>query len=148
MTALTDANRRRLEQLLGMTGSAHDGEAINALRLAQRLVANAGITLLEALSVPPNTTALDLQRIASVEADAYARGFRRGLEEGGGAVQDRPRTWPLFAQHLLDHHARLLNSWEQSFCNSFCASGWPEPTVKQRAIFTKIANRCGERLPS
>jgi hypothetical protein len=36
MTALADADRRRLLALVGMTGSHHDGEALNALCLAAR----------------------------------------------------------------------------------------------------------------
>jgi hypothetical protein len=36
--AMAPADRERLARLLGMIGSAHDGEALNAARLADRLI--------------------------------------------------------------------------------------------------------------
>src|SRR5690349_19360119 len=36
--ALSDSDRTRLIRLLGMMGSDHDGEALNAARLADRLI--------------------------------------------------------------------------------------------------------------
>ena len=44
MTALSPAATTKLARLLGMIGSIHDGEALNAARLANRLVAEAGST--------------------------------------------------------------------------------------------------------
>jgi hypothetical protein len=41
---LSPQDRQRLARLLGMTGSAHDGEALNAARLADRLVKDRGAT--------------------------------------------------------------------------------------------------------
>jgi hypothetical protein len=146
MSALAVADQRRLEQLLALAGSSQfDGEALNALRAAVRLAAGTGMTLPEALRVSVGTQ-LDLQRIAVLEKDAYERGFRKGVEAGG--VQDSaPGSWPAFADRLLQQCARLLNAWEQKFCASFIEHGWPEPTPKQRAIFEKLAARCGLRTP-
>jgi hypothetical protein len=44
MTALSPDLRERLTKLLGMLGSAHDGERAAAGRLAHQLVAGAGLT--------------------------------------------------------------------------------------------------------
>ena len=41
---MADLDTERLVKLLGMTGSQHDGEALNALRMAQKLLAGAAKT--------------------------------------------------------------------------------------------------------
>jgi hypothetical protein len=48
---LPPAERDRLAMLLGMLGSDHDGEVLNAARLADRLVRDHGITL-DAITAP------------------------------------------------------------------------------------------------
>jgi hypothetical protein len=47
------ADRAKLAAVLGMIGSAHDGEALNAARLADRLVRQTGLTWRDILSEPP-----------------------------------------------------------------------------------------------
>jgi hypothetical protein len=49
---LPPAERDRLAKLLGMLGSDHDGEVLNAARLADRLVRDHGITWLDAITAP------------------------------------------------------------------------------------------------
>jgi hypothetical protein len=49
---LNAATRLRLARLLGMIGSGHDGEALNAARMADRLVRHHGITWLDVIIVP------------------------------------------------------------------------------------------------
>jgi hypothetical protein len=44
MTAMDNIDIRRLAKLLGMIGSAHDGEALNAARAANKLVRDCGLT--------------------------------------------------------------------------------------------------------
>jgi hypothetical protein len=44
--------RDRLSALLGMLGSDHDGEVLNAGRLASRLIRGAGLTWDQVLTVP------------------------------------------------------------------------------------------------
>jgi hypothetical protein len=44
-------DRNRLAQVLGMLGSAHDGEALNAARLASKMIRDAGLTWFDVLSV-------------------------------------------------------------------------------------------------
>jgi hypothetical protein len=46
-------DRKRLTQLMGMTTSAHDGEALNAMRMANRLLESAGKTWAEVLGAAP-----------------------------------------------------------------------------------------------
>lgn len=50
--AVPQAVRDRLARLLGMVGSAHDGEALNAARLADKLLRQTGATWFEILTDP------------------------------------------------------------------------------------------------
>jgi hypothetical protein len=52
MSALAASDRERLARLLGMMGSDHDGEALNAARMADRLVRDHGITWIDAITAP------------------------------------------------------------------------------------------------
>jgi hypothetical protein len=49
---LTDRDRGRLIQCLGMIGSAHDGEALNAARLANQSVQSTGLTWPDVINPP------------------------------------------------------------------------------------------------
>jgi hypothetical protein len=52
--------RRRLAIVLGMAGSAHDGEALAAARRAEALRARAGLTWADVLGVQPAADPHDL----------------------------------------------------------------------------------------
>jgi hypothetical protein len=57
-----------LARLLGMMGSDHDGEALNAARMADRLVRKHGVTWLEVITtpvLPPLSTADPLAQFTS-----------------------------------------------------------------------------------
>ena len=83
-------DRDRLAKLLGMMGSAHDGEVVAAARQAERLRADAGLTwhdiVLPALPSP--------------------RPQRRGAMTLGQAIQ-----------FVLDHED-ALTAWESDFARS------------------------------
>jgi hypothetical protein len=49
----SDLDRRRLAQLLGMIGSTHDGEALNAARLADRHLRDRRMSWEEIILPPP-----------------------------------------------------------------------------------------------
>lgn len=63
-------DKDRLVKLLGMTTSEHDGEALNAMRMANALVQAAGKTWAEVLATQ-NTINISLQR-AQPTANPYA----------------------------------------------------------------------------
>jgi hypothetical protein len=50
--SLPPAFADRLVKLLGMVGSAHDGEALNAARLADKLLRDAGLTWADVIGTP------------------------------------------------------------------------------------------------
>ena len=68
----------RLAKLLGMVGSAHDGEALNAARLADRMVFDAGLTWASVLGIA-NGTSPDVDLEAVSEACFEIMGSGMGL---------------------------------------------------------------------
>ena len=70
MTApLTPAERKRLAQLLGLLGSDHTGEIINAAKHAHKLVQSTGSTWDEVLSEPPASLTRELRSTHRMEAN-------------------------------------------------------------------------------
>ena len=89
MTAAT-LDRQRLAKLLGMMGSAHDGEVVAAARQVERLRADAGLTwpeiLVPRLPPPPQrqnvgtvADAIDFVIERQVVLTDWERGFVRDL---------------------------------------------------------------------
>ncbi len=151
--ALPEQAQRLLLQLLGMTGSDHDGEVLAAVRKAHQLVKGHGATLIEALQTTASN-AIDLRRLTALEEDAYRRGYEAGraastADDGMAAVEDVPcgPSWQVFAHLCLRDHAAWCTSWERNFLQDWIDRGWSNPTPKQRAIFERLSNKCGVSLP-
>ena len=131
--ALPPEQHRRLVQLLGMMGSDHNGEVLNAARLAQRLVRDHGLTWEEVMT-----------GIATDIARELGQAFETGYANGRAY---RPPSWRVFAQSLLDDDDGRLNSWEREFVASFIDRGWDRPTDRQQGVFERIADKCGVNTP-
>lgn len=127
--------RQRLIQLLGMLGSHHDGEVLNAAKLAQRQLGAMGLTWEEFYGGAPDA--------APSQEDltyAYQRGYKDGAEDQRRAsLPNRPASWQALARLIRDKHERDITDWEYGFIESFIERGWPTPTEKQRKIFQRIA---------
>jgi hypothetical protein len=85
--------RLRLARLLGMTGSAHDGEVVNAARLADRLVRENGLTWRDVVapvgcaSVPqPEDVSIDIRR-------DWRHTAQWCLSQGGHVLRDKDRDF-------------------------------------------------------
>ena len=145
---MDDAKRTRLIQLLGMMGSAHDGEILTAAKMAQRLLGSEGVTWEEALNGGGGKYTEDAVR--TVLTEAYDKGFQDGITK---ALKERPivpavrKTWQSYARELRDDYEDYLSEWEQGFIESFIERGWAAPTPKQRNIFERLANKTGTDLP-
>ena len=99
--------RTRLARLLGMMGSQHDGEALNAARLADKLVREQGITWFNVISTAPPRASPDppppprpsdddvLHRFESA-SDANAFPWRRA-----GAADRRHQLESLTIDHYV-----------------------------------------------
>jgi hypothetical protein len=145
------AKRTRLIQLLGMIGSDHDGEALNAARLAQRLIGSLQMTWEDVLAGGNGKIS---QEDMQVLFDAgfrkgYDDGYRRGLAEGHAKPRGRDpgTTFLSWVRGLRDVYNDDLSDWEQGFVDSFITRGWSHPTPKQRAVFERIANKLDLECP-
>ena len=142
------AKRTRLIQLLGMMGSAHDGEILNAARLAQRFIGGEGLTWEEVLtqkSAGGNSGRVEGDRYR----DGYSDGYHKGLAEGRaqGSTVKKVVTWTGWSRFVMDRHEKNLSDWEQGFIESFISRGWATPTPKQYKVFERIAEKLELDLP-
>jgi hypothetical protein len=111
---LSPAARQRLARLLGMLGSDHDGEVLNAARLADRLVRSAGATWHDVVRPPAMPAPTDddpLRRFPSCVAAC------------------------IFVLKRRD----LLTEWERAFVPSVAECRRPSP--KQNAVLRKLVLR-------
>jgi hypothetical protein len=117
--ALNPADRDKLARILGMTGSLHDGEALNAARLADRLVREQGITWFDVLHLPTRQQHRQIdvliawperwQAAARLVARAGARRVREkdlAFAKTVGGYVHRPSAKQLL--YLLDLTRRVL----------------------------------------
>ncbi len=89
MTPLPLTNTAKLAKLLGMLGSAHDGEVVNAARKAHELLRNSGATWCEVIGardserdavhqIPHHAVAMELLKSARM-LTPFEREFLRGI---------------------------------------------------------------------
>jgi len=102
----------KLAAVLGMLGSAHDGEALNAARLAERMRRQAGVTWQELLA------AYQQERASSPPPERRPPDWRVMI----GECQCRPD---------------LLSEWERRFVRSLSCQS--RLSCKQLAVLTKLA---------
>jgi hypothetical protein len=114
-SALDLASAHRLAHICGMFGSDHDGEVVNAARLADRLVRERGLSWSQVIEARAATLQPPRKPACAAEWRALAMWLRRN-----------------FSQHL--------NSREGQFVAQMTA--WRGmPTLKQQTWLTTIAER-------
>lgn len=136
--------RARLTKLLGKTGSDADAEALMALRYAQRLMKEAGVTWDETL----NGTGMPsyLEGFLKGHREGFSEGYAKGLKEGKNSPRARPRAWRDAVDEML-RETGSLTEWEEKFLQSFRYRRWHTPSAKQRAILARIAEKLDVELP-
>jgi hypothetical protein len=102
-------DRERLARVLGMLGSAHDGEALAAARQAERLRAEAGLTWAEIV-------------IRALPAPSSPQPCRYPVAE---------------ATAFLFEHWELLTDWEIDFVESLRRQRYPL-SQKQREVLDRL----------
>jgi hypothetical protein len=113
---LSDQDRLKLAKLLALTASDADGEALNAIRAANRFVTDRGLTWHEAVGVDPS---------AKIEDDPFER-FRGG--------------WRGATELCIRRGQRVLSPWEFAFLRAL--KGWAgEPSRKQKGILYVLVSR-------
>jgi hypothetical protein len=118
MTSLAEADRDRLTRLLGMLGSAYDGEVANAGRLADRLVRGAGVTWADVIApaLPPP------------ERNAH----------GDTAADPLRGDWRAMAA-ACTRFPHLVDKWEWKFLSGL--QRFPKLSTKQHTILIRIVTR-------
>jgi hypothetical protein len=111
-----EIDRAQLARILGMLGSAHDGEVVAAGRMAERMRAAAGATWFEPLSPPPPAIA---SRVAVEPPET--------LDEAIGLCRDYP-------EHTTE--------WERNFIASISRRPHCRRlSEKQLRVLTRVVRR-------
>jgi hypothetical protein len=154
----------RLIKILGMTGSSHDGEALAALRMAQKLMSSHGKTWKDLIGAPqPQQGAAgagwdpfaharekaqreaqrqrEREEYARARENAHAREQARQRESSQGPEGDEA-AMKRECLRMLDECPHLLTDWEKEFLESFKdrPDHWAM-SDKQRAVFERILAR-------
>ena len=120
--ALSDSDRTRLARLLGMTGSQHDGEALNAARLAHRLIRERKTTWEQVISNAPEHQQSHHQQYQQQQ-------YRR----------EAPRAWRDCVRECQGYRD-FLSDWEIQFLAN--VAKWRGAlTPKQRSKLHDICTR-------
>jgi hypothetical protein len=163
--------RLRITQLLGMIGSDHDGEVLNAARLVSRTLRHHKMTVAEFLgavnsSAPTQNGAANraaweegrragyqegYDKAVKLASDAvaaeYTRGFTEGVKSAKSIGLKADRSWREWATDRIDNDREFLTQWEADFFTSFGSAARLTPTVKQYAIFCRVGERLRIALP-
>jgi hypothetical protein len=121
---LTTEFRQKLARLLGMIGSDHDGEALNAARLADKLVRAAGITWFDIVAVPA---------LPPPPPEPVFTGSDDPLDLFGTAAD---------AVNFVLDYTPLLTEWELTFTRSLYR--FSRLSGKQQAVLRRLVIRALE----
>ena len=150
----------KLLKILGMTGSSHDGEALVALRMAQKLMAAHGKTWKDLVGAPkqqqggagagwdPFAHAYEkAQREAQRqrEREEHARARENAHARQQARRQEGEQDDAALKRYVIDmaaQHPGWTTDWEKDFLESFRfrPDEWGM-TDKQRAIFIRLRDR-------
>jgi hypothetical protein len=144
-------DRERLARLLGMLGSAHDGEVVNAGRLAIRMLKEAGMTWEQVVTPTVNghdeSVVIDAARALLAENERLTdevEDLREQLQRSRARSLQTPSHWnePKTVteqiEQAIEWTARLTD-WEREFATSI-AGRW-RLTQKQRDRLDQISRK-------
>ncbi len=125
----------RLTKILGMTGSVHDGEAIAALRMAQRIMGEAKITWEELLQPKAGGNHQHQQQHSRPQGEKPRQGphARPGHQETRGELLRR------LGSFILKTYPQILSEWERGFLTDWEEKPpYQKMSEKQKAVFERI----------
>ena len=147
---LSEEQLRRLVRILGMMGSYHDGEVLNAARRAQKLLGSRTWEEVLCNGTVPGARWSDEDLAASINA-AYKEGYAAAEEDAKTeAIKEfaDSDSCPAFAKMCLTNYRHLLTDWEIDFCEDWSIkSRYEVPTDKQIAVFQRLARKVNLTLP-
>ena len=120
---LSSTDQERLAKLLAMFSSNHDGEVVNAARLAERLVKSRGETWDSVINAKP----------ASGGNHQHSKPSEKPREEAKPPVK-----WKEDAETCVEY-AEHLSEWERQFLKSILENSASFPlSVKQQQVLDRI----------
>lgn len=150
---MSELDYKKLGRIIAMVGSSQDGEALNALRLADRVLRDAGLRWEDLLS---SAHELEIATKAVAVLLAENTALRTELEQlrttgtavamwsdVGAAISNTQRA----AQWALDlhRHGRVwLSDFEVRFLN-MCAQWGGRLTLEQKPMFQRVMDRIAAR---
>jgi hypothetical protein len=145
---------KRLARILGVAGSSsHEGEALNAIRAADRMIRAAGatwndlLTAQDQLAVACEAAAVLAAENLSLRAELdqlRAAGTAVAVWQDVGAAITSSRSAAQWALGLHDRGDVWLTDFEVAFLNT--CMGWTgRLTPRQQPVFTRIMDRIVER---
>jgi hypothetical protein len=151
---MSPAERQRFVQLMGMTGSRFDGEAVNALRLAGQILEKHSLSWCEVLTAGngclQQTNELHQQiDLLTKECDRLKRENERlrlkpRAERATEDASGDHRAQACWILELWQNGAVRLNPFEQEFLHT--VQVWDGAlTAKQQPIFDRILRGAVER---
>jgi hypothetical protein len=144
---MTAPDRQRLAKVLGMTGSAHDGEALAAIRKANELIVAAGMTWDEIIrSRADLRIAVDAARLLLNENEALRNEIAQLRRSAGGhddwcSVRDHCAQ----ARWCLGLHADgqiCLNDFDQEFLSAVSRWSGEFPKGHEATLSKVVADVC------
>jgi hypothetical protein len=117
----------RLAKLLGLLGSSHDGEVMNAAKMADRLVRAGGLTWEDVIAPAAAGSPLPPRRHTDPAKGPPAASVLRRWPEHWRAA------WALCLSRL---DCREITAWERQFLISI--RGWEHPTPRQLEVVRNV----------
>lgn len=132
--ALTPNDRERLIKLLGMIGSNADGEALNAARLAHKLLQDRGMTWRQVVG--------GNGAVSPPFINPWGSGTWHHTPPPPPPPSRGSERWRTVADFILNYKDEMINEWEYHFLESIIARPGGL-TQKQMATLVKIGQKCG-----
>jgi hypothetical protein len=155
----TKLDRQRLTRIVAMCGSRHDGEALNAVRLADRIIQKAGLTWEDLLAPYAQLqVAVEAARVLLDENTSLRAELERQRSNSSSFVEWRevgPASESIraAAEWVLDLYVNRL-CWLSAFeidfvkrCMNWVGALPPGEQPVFRRIVTRIAERTGLTPP-
>lgn len=170
--ALSKDDKTKLVRILGMMGSAHDGECLNAARMAHRMLEDRKLSWPDFLDQSPAASGLD--RAAWFAAYDEGRelgivtGHRQGCwdreelqrqlreherqikklqQEADSLRREIEETWMGWSKMIIARHASSIGAKDLAMLVSFSEGNRVCPTFRQKAVFRRVSKRLGIALP-
>jgi hypothetical protein len=156
---LSIADRSRLEKLIGMLGSAFDGERLNALGMIQKIADTYKTPIHELLLGAGNGAGQgsSYDRMRAEQAERRARDAELRAQRAEAArktptsnepdpeMPELPPDWrKLFKETDERNRSRqFLTSWEAGFVSDLIERGTRWPSPKQAVIILRILEKAG-----